>query len=40
MMGLLSGEYVLPRVVITYFDVNVEYAFNQVFGRSGYKLIY
>ena len=33
MVGLLSGECVLPRVVITYFDVNVGYVFNQVFAK-------
>ena len=34
MVGLLSGECVLPPVVITYFDVNVGYVFNQVFVNA------
>lgn len=35
MVGLLSGECVLPRVVIAYFDENVGYVFNQVFCPVG-----
>lgn len=33
MVGLLSGECILPRVSIAYFDVNVGYVFNQVFAK-------
>ena len=35
MVGLLSGECILPRVIIAYFDVNVGYVFNQVFCLVG-----
>lgn len=33
MVGLLSGRQT-ARVVIAYFDVNVGYVFNQVFGGA------
>ena len=38
MVGLLSGECVLPRVFVAYFDVNLGYVFNQVFGNTKVSL--